>query len=127
MDSEISAYVGYVAASLTTASFLPQVLTALKSPDLSSISLLMYVMFVTGICCWLIYGVMLGDGPLIAANVVTLMLSASVLYLKIREVRRGRRQRSSLLCKACPCSVTMRHDFFIGGFREPPLAMICLP
>jgi len=97
MDSEISAYVGYLAASLTTASFLPQVLTALKSPDLSSISLLMYVMFVTGICCWLIYGVLLGDGPLIAANVVTLMLSSSVLYLKIREVRRGSRQRSSVL------------------------------
>ena len=97
MDNEIAAYVGYVAASLTTASFLPQVLTALKSPDLSSISLLMYVRFVTGICCWLFYGVLLGDGPLIAANVVTLMLSASVLYLKIREVRRGRRQRSSVL------------------------------
>jgi MtN3 and saliva related transmembrane protein len=97
MDSEITAYIGYVAACLTTASFLPQVLTALKSPDLSSISLLMYVMFVSGICCWLIYGVMLGDGPLIAANVVTFMLSASVLYLKIREVRRGRRQRSSVL------------------------------
>ena len=45
MDSEIAAYVGYVAAGLTTASFLPQVLIALKSPDLSSISLLMYVMF----------------------------------------------------------------------------------
>ena len=97
MDNEIAAYVGYVAASLTTASFLPQVLTALKSPDLSSISLLMYVMFVTGIWCWLIYGVLLGDGPLIAANVVTLMLSSSVLYLKIREVRRGRRQRYSVL------------------------------
>ncbi len=97
MDSGISAYVGYVAASLTTASFLPQVLTALKSSDLSSISFLMYVMFVTGICCWLIYGVLLEDGPLIAANVVTLMLSSSVLYLKIREVRRGRRQRSSVL------------------------------
>jgi MtN3 and saliva related transmembrane protein len=69
----------------------------MKSPDLSSISLLMYVMFVSGICCWLIYGVMLRDGPLIAANVVTFMLSASVLYLKIREVRRGRRQRSSVL------------------------------
>lgn len=97
MDNEIAAYVGYVAACLTTASFLPQVLTAMKSSDLSSISLLMYVMFVTGICCWLIYGVLLGDGPLIAANVVTLMLSSSVLYLKIREARRGRRQRSSVL------------------------------
>ena len=96
MDSEIAAYVGYVAAGLTTASFLPQVLIALKSPDLSSISLLMYVMFVSGICCWLIYGVLLGDGPLIAANAVTFILSASVLYLKIREVWRGRRQRSSV-------------------------------
>jgi MtN3 and saliva related transmembrane protein len=97
MDSQIAAYVGYVAACLTTTSFLPQVLTALKSPDLSSISLLMYVMFVSGICCWLIYGVLLEDGPLIAANLVTLVLSAAVLYLKIREVWRGRGRRSSVL------------------------------
>lgn len=97
MDSQIAAYVGYVAACLTTTSFLPQVLTALKSPDLSSISLLMYVMFVSGICCWLIYGVLLEDGPLIAANLVTLGLSAAVLYLKIREVWRGRGRRSSVL------------------------------
>lgn len=97
MDSEIAAYIGYLAACLTTASFLPQVLTALKSPDLSSISLLMYVMFVSGICCWLIYGVLLGNGPLIAANVVTLVLSASILYLKIREVWRARRRKSPVL------------------------------
>jgi MtN3 and saliva related transmembrane protein len=97
MNSEIAAHVGYVAAFLTTASFLPQVWTALKSRDLSSISLLMYVMFVSGICCWLIYGLLLGNGPLIASNVVTLVLAASVLYLKIREVWRDRRRRSPVL------------------------------
>lgn len=87
-------YFGYLAAFLTTASFLPQVLHALRAPDLSGISLSMYLMFVSGVALWLAYGVLLGAGPLIVSNAITLLLSSIILGLKIREEMRLRSKPS---------------------------------
>ncbi|SMF38804.1 SemiSWEET transporter [Pseudogulbenkiania subflava] len=83
-------YYGYLAAFLTTSSFLPQVLHALRTRDLSSISLSMYLMFVSGVALWLAYGILLGAGPLIASNAMTLLLSSIILGLKLREEMRRR-------------------------------------
>ena len=44
----------------------------------------MFVMLNAGIFLWLIYGVLIHDLPLIAANLITGVLAASILYLKIR-------------------------------------------
>lgn len=77
--------IGMVAAMLTTAAFLPQVLRTWKTRSTSDISLGMFVTYVTGIVLWLVYGLMLGDIPLIASNAVTLVLSGIILGLKLRH------------------------------------------
>ncbi|SCK20605.1 MtN3 and saliva related transmembrane protein [Vogesella sp. LIG4] len=84
-------YYGYLAAFLTTASFLPQVWQAIRTRDLRSISLSMYLMFVGGVALWLFYGIQLGASPVIAANAITLLLAGIILSLKLREEvkRRG--------------------------------------
>ena len=74
---------GYIAAVLTTASFVPQVLMTLKTRDVSGISLGMYSMFVVGIFCWIIYGFILWSWPMIIANIITFALSLMVLIMKI--------------------------------------------
>ncbi|MEX0587851.1 MAG: SemiSWEET transporter [Cyanobium sp.] len=79
---------GYVAALLTTLSFFPQALKTLRSGDTSAISLRMYSLFTAGIALWAIYGFYTGDGPLIVANLVTLVPSGIVLERKIRSVLR---------------------------------------
>lgn len=76
---------GYVAALCTTLSFIPQVLYILKTKDTSSISLGMYVTFVFGVFCWLAYGVMKNDIPLLLANLVTFILAGMILILKVRS------------------------------------------
>ena len=83
--------VGYLAAALTTASFVPQTLLTLRTLDVSGISLAMYSAFTAGICLWLVYGLMLGQWPLIAANSVTLVLASVILGTKIVVERRQRR------------------------------------
>jgi MtN3 and saliva related transmembrane protein len=75
---------GLVAATLTSFSFLPQVLRTWKTRKTHDISLGMYSMFCIGIFLWLVYGFMINDIPLIAANIVTLTLASTVLYFKIR-------------------------------------------
>nr|ART41094.1 L792 [uncultured bacterium] len=77
--------IGLLAALLTTAAFLPQVLHTLATRDTRGISLRMYVIFVAGVLLWLIYGLLTGALPLILANAITLLLAGAILYLKLRH------------------------------------------
>ncbi len=77
--------IGYIAAFLTTASFVPQAIKTIKTRDTSGISFAMYLMFVAGVCFWLAYGVLLGNFVIASANVVTLILAGLVLWVKIKN------------------------------------------
>ncbi|MBU0588262.1 MAG: SemiSWEET transporter [Gammaproteobacteria bacterium] len=81
---ENSELIGYLAASLTTTSFVPQAWLTFKTRDVSGISLGMYSVFTTGIAMWLLYGLLIAAWPIVAANTVTLALSASILGMKLR-------------------------------------------
>lgn len=76
--------IGYVAAVLTTSSFVPQALHTFRTRDVSGISLGMYSVFTAGISLWLVYGLVLGAWPIVLANVVTLGLAAAILAMKLR-------------------------------------------
>lgn len=78
-------FVGFAAAGLTTVAFIPQAAKSWTTRDLSGVSLPMYSLFTAGVALWLVYGLILGAWPIIIANVITLMLSGSVLLLKLRE------------------------------------------
>ena len=75
--------IGYAAAALTTGAFVPQALHTLRTRDVSGISLAMYGSFTVGVALWLVYGLALGEWPIVAANAVTLALAATILVTKI--------------------------------------------
>lgn len=81
---QISDWVGYLAASLTTCSFVPQALHTFRTRDVSGISLGMYSIFTVGVALWLVYGILLGAWPIVAANIVTLVLAGGILAMKLR-------------------------------------------
>jgi len=76
--------IGYCAAVLTTASFVPQVWHTFRTRDVRGISLGMYSAFTVGIACWLVYGLLLGAWPIVVANVITLALTVAILVMKLR-------------------------------------------
>ena len=78
--------IGYLAAILTTASFLPQAILTIKTKDTESLSLSMYSMFTLGVFFWLIYGVYISDKAIIFANAITFLLATSILAFKIYNV-----------------------------------------
>ena len=78
--------IGYLAATLTTASFLPQAILTIRTKDTESLSLSMYSLFTLGVFCWLIYGIYLSNKAIIFANAITLVLAASILSFKIYNV-----------------------------------------
>jgi MtN3 and saliva related transmembrane protein len=75
--------IGYVAACMTTISFLPQLIRVIKLRSARDISLGMFLIFTVGTLCWLIYGLLSRSLPVSIANGVTLILSASILFLKL--------------------------------------------
>lgn len=83
-------YAGYVAAFLTTASFIPQAWKSIKTRSTAGISLVMYAVFCLGIFLWLAYGLFRGDYPLILANSLTLFFSVIILWIKAQNVLRGK-------------------------------------
>lgn len=80
----LTEFIGFVAATLTTASFIPQAWLTFKTKDVSGISLGMYSAFTTGVAAWLVYGVLLSAWPVVAANAVTLALASGILFMKLR-------------------------------------------
>jgi len=75
---------GYLAAVLTTLSFVPQAWQTFRTRDVSGISLGMYSLFTVGIALWLVYGALLRAWPVVAANAVTLALALAILVMKLR-------------------------------------------
>ena len=80
----LSDIIGYIAATLTTAAFVPQAWHTFTTRDVSGVSLSMYSTFTAGVSCWLIYGVLLGAWPIVIANCITLVLSVGILVMKLR-------------------------------------------
>ena len=76
--------VGFAAGILTTIAFLPQVIKIWKTKSTKDISLGMFITFTTGIFLWLIYGILINSTPIILANIVTFILSLTILVFKIR-------------------------------------------
>ena len=74
---------GYVAATLTTASFLPQAILTIRTRDTQALSLTMYSTFTLGVLCWLIYGIYIDNNAIIFANAITLLLASIILSFKI--------------------------------------------
>ncbi|WP_028838504.1 MULTISPECIES: SemiSWEET transporter [Thermomonas] len=78
-------WLGYLAATCTTLSFVPQAVKTIRTRDTSGISLGMYVVFTFGIVCWFGYGIFLDSWPMIASNAVTFVLAATILALKLKH------------------------------------------
>jgi MtN3 and saliva related transmembrane protein len=77
--------IGLAAAFCTTVAFLPQVIKTWRTRSTNDISLAMFLVFTTGIFLWLVYGLIIRDVPLIAANGITFVLSGTILYFKLRH------------------------------------------
>jgi len=81
MDS--TTLLGLIGGTLTTSSFVPQVLKAVKTKSTKDISTGMFVLLSAGILIWIIYGIRINSLPVIATNLVSLVFSVIILGYKI--------------------------------------------
>lgn len=76
--------IGLIAASLTTFAFLPQSIRAIKTKHTKDISLPMLIMIEIGVVIWIIYGSLISDVPLLAANSISFIFVTITLVLKLK-------------------------------------------
>ena len=77
-------FIGYTAGILVIASLIPQMIKSWKSKSTKDISLCRYIIYVVGILLWLIYAVLLKNGPMIFSNAVAIIFAGSILYMKFK-------------------------------------------
>ena len=83
MNSLNIEFFGYIAAILTTAAFLPQLIKTLKTKKAEDVSLVTLIMFIFGVMSWIIYGYKISSLPILIANLITLILNLFILISKI--------------------------------------------
>ena len=86
---------GYMAAGLTTASFLPQAIRTLKTRETEAISLTMYSAFCSGVFLWLVYGLIIKNWPIVVANALTFLFAGIIWFLKFRAVLNTKASKTS--------------------------------
>jgi MtN3 and saliva related transmembrane protein len=76
--------IGFAAGTLTTISFLPQVVKVWRTQSAEDLSMGMFALFGSGVFLWLVYGLAVGSLPVIVANAITFVLAATIVALKLR-------------------------------------------
>lgn len=75
--------IGTIAAILTTSAMFPQAFKIIKTRDVRSISLWMYIANTIGICFWLAFGLMIDEKPIIYANLIAVIPASVILFMKL--------------------------------------------
>lgn len=81
MDS--TEIIGLVAAALITVANLPQLIKIIKKGSAKDISVGTYVLLIAGNGCWLAYGILKTDVPIIVGNSISTVLCSLILMYKL--------------------------------------------
>lgn len=77
--------IGFLAATLTTAAFVPQAYKIWRLKSAEGVSTSMYLVMLTGVGLWEVYGWMIQSPPVILSNIITALLLLMILYFKLKK------------------------------------------
>ena len=75
---------GLVAGSITSITFLPQLVQIWRTKSAKDVSLYMLSLLTIGVAMWLAYGILVKDVAIIYTNSMVLAMSLMMLYFKFR-------------------------------------------
>jgi MtN3 and saliva related transmembrane protein len=77
-------YLGLLAGDITSAAAIPQVVRTYRTKHARDISIWQPLLLNIGMTLWLLYGIALGDIPLIAANIFSIICYTLLIIMKVR-------------------------------------------
>ena len=75
---------GLTAGTITSITFLPQVIQIWKTRSARDISMPMLFLLILGVTMWLVYGLLVWDAAIIYTNSMVLIMSLIMLVFKIK-------------------------------------------
>lgn len=84
LSANFSNIIGIIAGIITTSALVPQALKIYKTRSAKDISLAMFIFLAIGVFLWFVYGILIKETPVILANLVSLLLISSIIFMKIR-------------------------------------------
>jgi MtN3 and saliva related transmembrane protein len=75
---------GLAAGTITSITFLPQVIQIWKTKSAKDLSLQMLLLLILGVTMWLSYGLLIKDAAIIYTNSMVLIMSLIMLYFKVK-------------------------------------------
>lgn len=83
--------IGLVAGLITTLGYVPQVIKGYRSGSMEDVSLYMPFVLMVGMSLWLVYGIVLGDIPIMLWNAISVILNAVIILMKLRYDKQKKR------------------------------------
>jgi MtN3 and saliva related transmembrane protein len=80
--------IGVLAGIFTTLAVIPQIYKSWKTGEAKNVSLKMYLVLITGLGLWFIYGVGINDYPIMVFNGIAFLLNSSMVFLILKNGRR---------------------------------------
>jgi MtN3 and saliva related transmembrane protein len=84
MDVNALQILGLAAGTITSITFLPQVIQIWKTKSAKDLSLQMLLLLILGVTMWLTYGILVKDAAIIYTNTMVLAMSLIMLYFKFK-------------------------------------------
>jgi MtN3 and saliva related transmembrane protein len=84
MKASIFCYFGFIAGTLSTLSFIPQLVKIIRSRSTTDISLIAFTLLGAGVAFWIGYGIFINSVPVMLFNAITLALVVTIISLKVR-------------------------------------------
>ena len=75
--------IGFAAATLTALAFFPQVIKTWRTRTANDLSMLTLLSQTCGVALWIVYGVSIASIPVIASNVLTMVLMLILVWFKV--------------------------------------------
>ena len=79
---EFTEILGLTAGTITSITFLPQVIQVYKTKSAKDISLSMVLLLTVGVAMWLSYGILILNAAIIYTNSMVLAMAIILLYFK---------------------------------------------
>jgi len=88
----LDTWLGLAAGALTSGAAIPQVVRTFRTKQVRDLSIWQPILLDIGMTLWLVYGILLRDLPLIAANSFSIACYSWLIVMKLRYGKEGAAQ-----------------------------------
>ena len=89
MNDDATQWIGIIAGVCTAVSLIPQIVKIVKEKKSEDISFAYLSVLLVGLALWIVYGIRRNDVPVIATNVVSVVINLVTVFVGLKYRKRN--------------------------------------